>query len=149
MVVPRSRTVWEDRFRTPTFEQLRDLSNKQIAGVFDAARAKLRVVPEVRESVAWLGLPWRWCLEYRLNLDPQRAWAVLVMQPNKPGIAIPLPAPVLSKVPLAKLPRSVREGLRAASSIAGVFWPCWECLGKTQVDEVMQVLEMKRGIMGG
>ncbi|MCC6427906.1 MAG: hypothetical protein IT435_13935 [Phycisphaerales bacterium] len=143
----RSRTVWEDRFRTPTFDHLRELSNKQIAGVVDAARGKLLAIPDIKESIAWLGLPWRWSLEYRLPLDPDRAWAVLVMQPNKPAIAIPLPAGVLSRMTLSKLPRAIRDGLRATPSVAGIYWPCWECPGKTQVDEVMQVVEIKRGIL--
>ncbi len=143
----RTRTPWEDRFRTPTYELLRDLSNKQVAGVFDAARTRLLAIPDVRCTLCWLGIPWRWSLEFRSPLDPARAWAVLVMQPNKPEIAVPLPASVLAKIPLSKLPRPIRDGLKASISIAGVFWPSWECEGKTQVDEVLQVLEMKRGIM--
>lgn len=145
----RSRSPWEDRFKTPTYEGLRDLNNKQIAAVFDAARARLSAIPDVTESLAWLGIPWRWSMEYRSPSDPSRAWAVLVLQPAKPTISIPLPAPVLSRIPLTKLPRSIRDGLKAATPIAGVFWPTWECASKTQVDEVAQVLDMKRAIMAG
>lgn len=143
----RARTAWEDRFKTPTYEQLRDLSNKQVSGVFDAARARLAGIPEVKETLAWLGVPWRWSLEFRSPLDPARAWAVLVLQPNKPEVAIPLPVPVLGKIPLGKLPRSIRDGLKASAPIAGVYWPCWECLTKAQVEDVSTVLEYKRSIM--
>lgn len=143
----RARTAWEDRFKTPTYDQLRDLSNKQVGGVFDAARARLLAIPDIKESLVWLGVPWRWSLEYRSPLDPARAWAALVLQPNKPEIAVPLPAPVLGKIPLAKLPRPIRDGLRASTAIAGVFWPSWECTSKAQVEEVGAVLEMKRTIV--
>ncbi|GMV24983.1 MAG: hypothetical protein AMXMBFR58_10140 [Phycisphaerae bacterium] len=143
---PRTRNAWEDRFRTPTFETLRDLSNKQVGAVFETARQRLLALGDVTETLAWLGIPWRWSLEYRSPLDPSRAWVVLVLQPNKPEIVVPLPAAVLTRLPLAKLPRTIREGLRAVSPIAGVYWPGWECQTKTQVDEVMQVIELKRSI---
>jgi hypothetical protein len=145
----RTRSPWEDRFRTPTYEGLRDLNNKQLAAVFDAARARLVGVPEATESLAWLGIPWRWSMEYRCPLDPTRAWAVLILQPAKPTISIPLPVPVLARVPLTKLPRPIRDGLKAAIPIAGVLWPTWECASKTQIEEIGQILDMKRNIMSG
>lgn len=143
----RTRSAWEDRFRTPTYEDLRDQCNKQVAGVFDTARTRLGAIPGVRESLTWLGIPWRWSLEYRLALDPARAWSVLVLQPNRPIIAVPIPSPVLARIQVARLPRSIREGLRAAPPVAGVFWPAWECTSKTLVDEVANVLDLKRSVV--
>jgi hypothetical protein len=143
----RGRSAWDDRFRTPSFEEVRDLSGKQAAGLIDAARARLLETGDLREELSWHGLPWRWSLSYRHAMDTERSWAILVLQPNKPAVSVPLTSDVLSRMPITKLPRAVRDGLRGSCQVNGVYWPRWEFTARSQIDEIFTVLDHKRNLL--
>ena len=135
--------MWEDRFRAPTLESLRSESTRDIIPIFDEARQRLLTLPGFTESLGWHGIPWRWCLEYRQDEAPERPWAYLVPQPNRPKLALTLEMDQVTALPIKKLSRYVREGLLRSVEISGIRWVQWELGSKGQVDEIMAVVECK------
>lgn len=145
---PHRRPAWEDRFHKPTFDELCKGLTKQTIELIAAARDRLRQVPGVTEELSWEGLPWRWTLLYRMPGGNGRAWAYLVPDPAKPLIALPLTRDMLSSIPLHRVKKHVKDGVSQARLVNGVHWATWEITGKTQLAEVMQLVEQKQRLAG-
>ena len=85
--------------------------NKPLGQLFEEARTELMGCARaeeagsgaITESIAWLGLPWRWTVVYtvdapaqpHLGLQPAHAWAYLVPDPLKVQVCIPMSLPSL------------------------------------------------------
>jgi hypothetical protein len=144
VVTVKARSAWEDRFRAPTWEELRGASNKQIAGLLEHARERLLHLPEARERLAWHGIPWRWSLAFSVaTADPDRPVAFLVPQPNHPRLAVPLAAEVLAQINLPRFSKPVREAILHAPQVGGVRWPSWELVNRTQFSELHELIEAR------
>lgn len=142
------RKAWEDRFRTPTADDLFDGLNKQFASLVETAREKLMAHPGVTESLSWQGLPWRWTLIYRQPQDNGRGWVYLVPDPTKPQIAMPLTAESVKVLPLNRLKKHVKDGVTQARLVDSVYWATWEITGKTQLAEILELVQHKNLVPG-
>ena len=144
----KPRNAWEDRFRTPEVAELLALHPQNVSAVIDYARERLSSVPGVTEVLAWQGLPWRWTLVYRHEGEgPEAAWSYLSLQPSKPSICIPLTSELLQRLPLRKLSKSIRDGLRHSTEVAGTHWPQWELLSKSVLDDAWTIISMKTELL--
>lgn len=148
-IVVKARHAWEDRFRTPTWAELMTAFAKPQSSLLEHARERLLAVPMVRERLAWHGIPWRWSMSYAAEGEEPRAVAFLIPQPGKPRLAVPLPAELVSVVPLRKLSKPVREAIVYAPQVAGVRWPSWELTGPSLLDEVLALVDQKVAVLGG
>lgn len=137
------RRPWEDRFKTPTLNDLRGHYNKQLCALLDMARENLLEFPGVVEEISWQGLPWRWTLMYRCSADPSRVWAYLVPDPEKPKISMPLTAEMLATLPMHRLKRHVKDGVSQARLVNGVHWATWEVTSKPQLQEILELAKQK------
>ena len=133
------RCPWEDRFRTPAVEELREGLGGDHTPLFDHVRERLRT-QGLDESLAWNGVPWRWSLVYRADAA---TIAYLVPQPGKPMIALVLPAAQLASLPVRKMSRTVRDGIIFSARVGGMHWPTWEITSKTLADEVVGLLRSR------
>lgn len=141
--VTKAKPAWEDRYASPTIEQLRADFGKQIGALVDHARERLRAMPGLAESLSWQGVSWRWSLTYRHESDAARPWAILILQPTRPRLAVPLRSEMLASLPAKKLSKGVRDGIIHSPVVAGVRWPQWEFNSKTQLDEILGIVELK------
>ena len=137
----RARVAWEDRFRTPKIDELLEVFNKQTLPALEFARAKLLEVAGVREDLSWQGIPWRWCLTYRVG-SAERPWAYLVLEPNKARLALPLTADAVSRLPARKMSKTIRDAIAQASQVGGVYWASWELTSKALSEELVDTVAM-------
>lgn len=137
--IPDPRSPWEDRFRTPTADELCAAATKHAASLLTAARTQLRSSPDVEESLSWQGLPWRWTLVYRTPRDNGRAWAYLVPDPSKPLIALPLTVEAVAALPMNRLKKHVKDGVTQARMVDRVYWPTWEITSMGQLSEIFDL----------
>ncbi len=133
----KSATIWENKFRTPTGEELLSGVPRSIAPLLEAARRRLLEVPTMKESVAWQGTPWRWTFAFRTETDSTRPWAYLVPDPSKPRIVLSLTMDELSRFPIRKLTKPARDPLSHGVEVDGVHWVEWEITGRALLDEVL------------
>ena len=142
------RLPWQDRFRKPSLDDLRDHYNKQLGLVMDAARERLRDLPGVTEELSWLGLPWRWTLSYRCNADPSRVWAYLVPDPGTLKVAMPLSSEVVSAVTRnSRIKKHVKDGVLQSRQINGVHWATWDVSTKEQLGDILELAKQKYTMM--
>lgn len=130
------RCPWEDRFRTPAIDELREGVGRSHQPLFDYTREGLLSLG-LAESLAWHGVPWRWSLVYRASGGPV---AYLVPQPGKPMIAVLLSTERVAALPTRKLSRTVRDGITFAARVGATLWPTWEITSRTLSDEVIGLL---------
>ncbi len=140
-------SAWNDRFRTPTLEDLLEPFNRQLCGLIEAAREQLVELPDIRESLSWQGIPWRWTLVYRWLGEPERAWAYLVLDPARLRLALPMTTELIAKLPAKKLARTTRDGIVQATEVAGVHWAQWELVNKPQLEELVSIARIKHELL--
>jgi len=144
MPMSTTRSAWENKFREPSVNELFEhYSNKQVAAVAEAARARLTEFANVKESIQWLGMPWRWTLVYNCDFDTTRAWAYLVLDPAKVQLCLPITTAMVQTLPLRRLKKNIRDGIVYSKVVAGTYWPTWEVPSKTSLDDLIDLAARK------
>lgn len=143
----KPRIAWEDRFHTPTLDELLEGYTKQHSQLIDQARQGVLALDSVTEVIAWHGIPWRWTLAYGIEGSQERPWAYIIPQPAKPLLALPLSGEFVETLPMRKLPKFVRDSIPLAPRVAGVHWVQWELTGKSQVDDLIALTRRKHEVM--
>lgn len=138
------RTPWQDRFRKPSVDDLRDHYNKQLGGLLDAAREALCSGTRVHEEIAWQGLPWRWTLTYRCEGSRGPVWAYLVPDPQRPILVMPLTRELVGTLPMTRLKKHIRDAIISSRLVSGIHWATWELTSKSQLAEVLEIVERAR-----
>lgn len=136
----KTRTAWEDRFRTPSVDDLREAYPKQLGNLLDLARESLRGREGVAEEISWQGLPWRWTFLYYLNGDRSRPWAYLVPDPEKPKVSLPLSRDMVDSLPMHRFKKHVKDGVLQSRLVAGVYWATWELTSKAQLADILDLV---------
>lgn len=141
-----TRNPWEDRFASPTPELLIASLDGPAAELLASLRRTLRADHDCIESLAWMGLPWRWTLSYRLpGARPDHdAAAHLVANPAAPTAVFRLSHEAFSDLPFRKLSRYVRDGLAQAKLVAGVSWPEWTVQSAANVSDLADLFRLLR-----
>ena len=142
----KGRLAWEDRFTIPASAALIAGLPPHLSVIAEHARAKLATVESVREEVAWQGV-WRWTFTFVASIDGVRPWAYLVPDPTKLRLSIPVPASMMTDMPVKKLPKFVRDGLLHAPLVGQIKWPMWELQGKGQVDDILELSRFKLSML--
>jgi hypothetical protein len=128
---------WENKFRTPSADDLLASFTRSVAQLIEHARHRLREAPGVHEEVSWQGVPWRWAFVFRHESDRSRPWACVVPEPTKPRIALPFTVEVIARLPARRLSKPVRDALIHGVEVDGVRWAEWELSSRPLVDEVL------------
>lgn len=138
------RTPWEDKFKRPSLEDLREGMNKERSTLLDAARDAFLSLPGVQEEVSWQGLPWRWTLTYRCPDDPKRIWAYLVPDPANPKLSMPLTSAMVSALPMHRFKKHVKDAVLNGRMVDGVYWATWEITTKPQLSDILELANQRR-----
>ncbi len=154
--VLNARPCWQDRFRQPRVEELRNgyieapeaeedaLDPREALKLLDTARERLLAAPaDVVETVEWQGLPWRWAIVYAIEGDPTRALAYLVPDPAGPRLAVPLTSEMIDAMPLRRMKKHIRDGLTSGRRVGGTIWASFDINAKLQLDEVLDLAKRK------
>ena len=145
----KAKNAWEERFETPRLEALLGVFSKAQAGLIEQARASILGMDGATESIAWLGIPWRWTLAYSVEGASDRPIVYLVPQPGKPLLALPMSGEVVISLPMRRLPKYIRDVIAYSPKVAGVHWMQWELTGRPQVDELMGLVRHQHNAVVG
>lgn len=139
--IPKPKPVWEDRFATPTTNDLRDELSKQSLALVDHLRTSILAVSGVRESVSWCGVSWKWSLVFKDSAG--RIVAYIVPQPAHTKLVLPLSTHILSRLPSREVSKWLRDGISAATIVGDIRWAHWEFGSKANVEELLWLLEAR------
>ncbi len=137
------RPAWDDRFNRPSIERLRGAMNTASRRLFDTLHRHLGSLDGVRHVLAWNGECWRWTVEYRTR-HSQEPLAVVVPSPSNLQVAVPLDRDFTRSLPTQRMNRALKEGLELAADPFDTRWGVWSIQGVGLVEEVVDLVELKR-----
>jgi hypothetical protein len=132
---------WTDQFTKPSLDDLLAGLNKADQALVVRCLDRFEQMGVAQRAVVWHGIPWNWTIAVKSDNDAPIAY--LVPEPRRPQLALRFPAANLAGVSLRRLPKPVRDGLLAAKVVNGIIWPEWQLISKTQVDELLALIEIK------
>lgn len=139
--------AWENKFVTPTLEECLDPYLPHVRQLFDDARARILAHNPILEEFGWQGLPWRWCLTYRLPGEHHHDFAYLVPNPEKPRIAMPFSESELQSMPLHRFKKHLKDALAHSVKTGRTHWATFEITSKPQLDDILDVVRRKHSIL--
>lgn len=139
--------AWENKFEVPTLEDCLAPYLPHLRQLFDDARGKILTYEGITEEFGWRGLPWRWCLTYRLPTSKTHDFAYLVPNPEKPRLAMPFSEHELQSMPLHRFKKHVKDALAQSVKTGRTHWTTFEITNKPQFDDVLDVVRRKHAIL--
>ena len=142
MTAKATRLPWEDRWSTPTLEQLLEPIEENRRKIIDTLISRIGEYEGVGSNLAWHGISWRWTLELPLTIDGQtQPFIYIVPNPEAPIVCVPMPQDVVDRLPLKRLNRFIREGIRSAKCAVDTQWAKWTPSAGTEVEHLMDLVK--------
>jgi len=143
---PVARSPWEDRWTQPTLEQLIEPYRDNMLKVVQALLEGLAQYEDIQQDIVWHGDSWRWTLEYQLHPQDGEPGVFCYLVPRPEGIliAIPLAEDVVNRLPIRRLNRVIRDGIRSAKRAVDITWAMWTPTAQTEVEHLMDLVKRNR-----
>lgn len=136
---PTPLPPWEDRWNEPTIDALVAQLNEQQRRVFGMLLDMFDSFEGIEQQLVWHGDAWKWTIQYNLpehNPDAEDVLAYLVPDPEGMVLCYPLPQETIDRLPLRRLNRFVREGIRAAKRAVHQHWCLFKPTAMVEVDHL-------------
>ncbi len=144
------RLPWEDRWAEPTLDQLMEPIVPQPRKALKTLMEQVEELGQVERSVTWYGPAWKWTLEYLLQ-DEQGAdlnvLCYLVPSTASPVICVPLTEDVVERLPMRRLNRFIRNGIRSAKCAVSIHWAVWNLTAVAEAGHLMDLIKRKHKIL--
>jgi len=101
---------------------------------------------ELQRGISWYGEAWKWTVEYTIgSSDGGESQTVCYVVPNvtTPVVCVPLDAIVLEKLPIRRLARVIREGIRSAKCAVTIYWAIWHPTTKVEAEGLTDLVKRK------
>jgi len=146
------RLPWEDCWREPVLEELLEPLSDQHSKPFRTLLDKVRAFEGVKESIADHGVSWHWTIVFTLpavakRKDGMHQFAYMVPNPNGPLICIPMTTDMISALPMRRLNRYIRDGVRVAKCAVDIHWCQWTPSALTEVEYLTDLLKRKHRML--
>lgn len=137
-----TRLPWEDRWTTPTLDQLLEPIEENRRKVIETLIERITAYEGVTTNIAWHGVSWRWTLELNLTLGEQtRPFVYIVPRPETPQVCIPMSQAVTDRLPFKRLNRFIRDGIRSAKCAVNTQWAKWTPSAGTEIEHLMDLVK--------
>lgn len=140
------KSPWEDRWVQPELEQLLTPMDEQRRKVVDILIAQIGAYPGVHQTLIWHGTAWRWTLQFSLYAEDGKlidTLAYLVPNPESPVLCVPMKLDAVNKLPLKRLNRYIRDGIRVAKRAVDIYWATWTPTAVTETEHLMDLIKRR------
>lgn len=143
------RSAWEDRWSKPDADDLLEVLPETARTSLHKFVEGLGGLEGIDRQVIWYGEAWRWTVEYTLSADVHENVAssqtacYIVPNLETPIVCVPLEAPVLERLPIRRLARTVREGIRSAKCAVSIHWATWRPTSKVEAEALTDLVKRK------
>lgn len=149
---PPARPAWENRWNTPTFEELLIVQKEQHQNLLNKLLESIEAFEGISSSIVWYGSAWKWTIEYAFtddDADTTEPLAYFVPDPEAPILCIPLREEMIDQLPLKRLNRYIREGVRGAKCAVQIHWAKWTPTAMTEVEYLLDLIKRKHKMVTG
>jgi hypothetical protein len=139
-------TAWQDRWTHPTVKQVLAALNAQHRRCAERFVDQVTQLPGVTQSMIWYGPSWRWTVQFMLasNKDPRgEPLCYLVPGDDRPTAHVPLTEDFVAVLPLRRLSKFVRDGVKAAKRAVEISWANWPLDSDTDAKLVLDLVTRK------
>ena len=137
---------WEDRWAQPTLDQLLEpFRESGKAKLLETLIERFHGFEHVESHLTWHGDAWKWTLQFDL-LDGRRpapVMAYMVFDPIQAVVCIPLEEDEILAMPVRRLNRYIRDGMRSAKIAVEQHWCQWSPSANTEVDHLTDLFKRK------
>jgi len=144
-VTPTPRLPWQDRWTIPTLKQLVEPLSPHHRKAFETLRDELEGFADVQCRTNWYGPSWNWTLEYTTSSrggDPD-CLAYLVPKTTGPVICVTLVDELIEDLPIRRLNRYIREGIKSAKCAISSHWAIWNPNNQVEVSHIIDLIQRK------
>ena len=143
-----TRLPWEDRWNKPTVKQLLDSVSAESRRVLRAIIAALNGYDAVHQRVVWYGPGWNWTIQYQLpaakdSPEDTDILCYLVPKSESPLVCVPLCGQEIDSLPVRRLNRIIREGIRLAKCAVTVSWATFTPASEADAEHVIDLIRRK------
>mgnify|MGYP005846460467 CR=1 FL=1 len=142
----RYRDAWQDRWSKPTLDDLLGPHKVQTRKVLEHLMEHVDGLPNVQQKIIWYGNAWKWTLQYTLHDAKGREVDTLcyvVPRTEQPLVSVPLSEQQIGKLPIRRLPKIVREGIRSAKFALTTHWANWTPNLVGDTNQIFELLKRK------
>ena len=147
---PDKRLNWEDRWSTPSLDQLLEPFQEDQRDLANSLIERIRLYDGVTECYKWYGTAWKWTVQFDVQDQKGKhldTLTFLVPDPACPLVCIPLTEPALNQLPMRRLSKFIREGIRGAKRAVEVYWAYWQPSNQTEIDGLLDLAKRKHKIL--
>lgn len=160
-----TRLPWQDRWTQPTLLQLLEPLKIQHRRLFEQLMAELADFDQVDQVILWYGSAWNWTIQYQLHdealspaaiaaasndpADDPKTLVYLVPRVETPIICIPLSDQIIQQLPMKRLNRFIRDGIKNAKCAVAIHWATWTPNSKAEVGFLADLLKRKCKLIMG
>ena len=141
-----ARLPWEDRWTQPTAEQLLKAVNSESRSVLAKIMRALNGYDGVTQQVVWYGPGWNWTIQYQIQVAvdaPTNILCYLVPKRERPVVCVPLRARDINRLPVKRLNRIIREGIRNAKCAVTVSWATFTPSNESDAEHLVDLIKRK------
>ncbi len=156
-------SVWTNRWAPPTDEQLlSNLTGNTENHVRNLIQRVEDAAPGIERKVIWHGMSWRWTIQFtspsmlgfndasdQEEEEGRDLLYTIVPNPLEVLVVIPLRPEHLEHLPIRRLNRYIRDGIRNAKWAVDLRWVKWIPTANTEVEHLLDLLKRKAKIGTG
>lgn len=146
----QQRLPWENRWTLPEMGDLIQPIQEQSRKALRTLMDQVASLEGLDHRLHWYGPAWRWTIEYRLQMEvgvgeqQPEAFCYLVPNAERPVVCVPLTNGQVDTLPMRRLNKLVRNGIRSAKCAVSVHWATWNLMASAEVPHLFDLIKRKR-----
>lgn len=147
-----TRLPWEERWARPTLEQLLKPQKDQVRAPLTALIEQLGELEGVEQDLVWYGPAWKWTIQFRLADEADDEGSILtyvVPNPETPLVSVPLRDETVEQLPIRRLNKYIRDGIRSAKQAVELHWAVWTPTSQSDAEHLLDLIKRKHKIRTG
>lgn len=141
-----TNTAWQDRWTNPTVKQVLAALPPVRRRSAERFVEQVSGLAGVTQAMIWYGPSWRWTLQFVLAAgkdDQGEPLCYLVPGDDRPTAHVPLAPDFVAALPLRRLSKFVRDGVKAAKRAVEISWASWPLDSETDAKLVLDLVTRK------
>lgn len=152
----QTRLPWQDRWTKPSLDELLKPMDAQQRKYFQTLIDQLDGYEDVERELIWYGDSWKWTIHYTFKGEgTERArggqrgrnspstMCYLVPKTEQPLVCIPMADQHIQRLPMRRLVKYIREGIRSAKCAVATFWATWVPTARSETEVLGDLLKRK------
>ncbi len=149
----KARLAWQERWHQPRLDQLLKPINAQRRKLIELIMSHTEQFEGLEQQIVWYGAGWHWTIQYVMvdPAQPQESDVLVYIVPKVDGplVSVPLFDGEIAQLPMRRLNKMIRNGIRLAKCAVSVHWSIWSPTNQTEVTHINDLIKRKHKLAFG